>query len=198
MKRKFVLIAALVAALAVVFIGCPYPTNGGGESASGGSGSTSGTGSGTGTGTGSESEGSEESGSPAPLVFNNPQFVGWGGLYQTTNTFEFLTSAGNNCRITYEFPEGASSYTNLTVEYTLTLKEGETKPMKVTIKNSLKDNWGGTSGDEYKQSNSDATMTYTALVSKFTTGAITFAHNTHEDGSSSFTITITKITFSND
>ena len=39
MKRKFVLIAALVAALAVVFIGCPYPTNGGGESPSGGSGS---------------------------------------------------------------------------------------------------------------------------------------------------------------
>ena len=35
MKRKFVLIAALVAALAVVFIGCPYPTNGGGESTSG-------------------------------------------------------------------------------------------------------------------------------------------------------------------
>jgi len=38
MKRKFVLIAALVAALAVVFIGCPYPTNGGGESTSGGTG----------------------------------------------------------------------------------------------------------------------------------------------------------------
>jgi len=40
MKRKFVLIAALVAALAVVFIGCPYPTNGGGESPSGGTGNT--------------------------------------------------------------------------------------------------------------------------------------------------------------
>ena len=50
MKRKFVLIAALVAALAVVFIGCPYPTNGGGESPSGGNGNTPGTGSGTGTG----------------------------------------------------------------------------------------------------------------------------------------------------
>jgi len=40
MKRKFVLIAALVAALAVVFIGCPYPTNGGGESTSGGTNTT--------------------------------------------------------------------------------------------------------------------------------------------------------------
>jgi hypothetical protein len=40
MKKNFVLIAALVAALAVVCIGCPYPTNGGGESPSGGSSST--------------------------------------------------------------------------------------------------------------------------------------------------------------
>jgi len=40
MKRKFVLIAALVAALAVVFISCPYPTNGGGESTGGGTNTT--------------------------------------------------------------------------------------------------------------------------------------------------------------
>jgi hypothetical protein len=133
-----------------------------------------------------------------PLEITNPTFLGWGGLGSagSQSNYDFLmdTSAQYDCRITYTFPATAVNYANITMYYTLTRDGGGTNPMKITIKDSLADNWGSTTGDEYKQSDTNGSMTYTALVSKFTTKNLTIAHN--KDGSANFKIKITKIVFS--
>jgi len=186
--KKYSWIVALLAALALVLVGCG--DDGGGQQGG--------------------QEGGEEGGEEgaSELVVNNPVFSGWGGsgAQGDYHVFKFDTSAANNCRASYTFPAGADAYTNFEIKYTLTRSDGTNygpndagKSMKVTIKDSAINAWSGDDANgtfqEYKESATNGQLTFSRAITA--NKRLTFEHNTHEDGSTSFQLTIDSIKFFN-
>ena len=135
------------------------------------------------------------------VVVNNPVFVGWGGLGSAgeNNTFGFVAANSYGNRITYTFPGTAASYDTIEVSYTVEELTSGTpaNPMKLCFKNSTKDSWADGSLNNYVQHDADGDYVYTHALSDFGDSVITISHNTNNDESSDFTITITKIRFYN-
>ena len=133
-----------------------------------------------------------------PIVVESPSFTGTAGSGvngETGNEFNFV---GDGSKIEYSIPsniEGAdlSEYTNIVVSYTLTrLAGGNGEPlMKVSITD-------GTTNRGYPQSNSGvatANLVYNGTLANHASGILTMAHNNWDNTSDDFTITITKIEF---
>jgi hypothetical protein len=141
-------------------------------------------------------------------IITEPAFVGWGGSGAAGNNFTFeFTDKNPPCRITYNFPADLSaSYTKITMDYTVAKMESgdKTKPMKLTIKNCVKDTWEGPAEEDMKHTDisADKAEKYTESLGKFVNDCITISHNNYRNPSTDpspsadYTITINKITFS--
>jgi len=132
--------------------------------------------------------------------WNDIAFEGWGGLGSIgkNTTFNMLASAEWGNMMTYNLPSQANNYEKITISFTLTkLTSGnDTLPMKLVVKNGVKDNWGAPDFT-YPQSNTNGSFTFTRDIAEITSGSITFGMNWGEarNESADFTIVITEIKF---
>jgi hypothetical protein len=143
------------------------------------------------------------------LIINVPadlKFIGWGGAGPSGDWHikAFSTSVANNNRATFVFPAGASEYTHFEVKYTLTRSDGDNfgpdnpaLPMKVTVNDRAYNQWDNdnVTGFGFFESMTDGQLSFNRAITG--RNQVTFEHNTHEDGSTSFQIRFDSVRFFN-
>jgi endo-1,4-beta-xylanase len=132
------------------------------------------------------------------LEIQDPSFTGWGGLGgETGNSFAMVKEATNtyDCKITYEFPEGASAYSQFTVSYTITKTADTGNNAKLTLSDRAQDNWdnGAYTFEDYRD-HDDGSGTYTHALGN---NQFTIAINKYDESNptADFTIVINSIRF---
>jgi hypothetical protein len=137
-----------------------------------------------------------------PITVNNPVFTKYGGLGTGTgNSGDFLASQTYVAAMRYEFSAEEKTFTNFKIYYSLVkLTSGDTtKPLKLVIKNSGDTSMGNDANIDYPQPDAGGDFDYSGTLAAFDKGGIAFHHNrgSSADESADFTLTITKIEFTN-